>query len=60
MREYIVVTSAQFEFKLKRDSIEQILRLMPVMLLKYECGDIFINLHEFILTPGAIGAFLLW
>ena len=33
---------------------------MPVMLLKSECGDIFINLHEFILTPGgAIEAFLL-
>ena len=57
--ENIVVTSAEFEFKFKNDSIAQILRLMSVMLLKSECGDIFINLHEFILTPDVIGAFLL-
>ena len=55
----IVVASAEFKFKLKSDSIDQILRLMPVMLLKPERGDIFINLNEFILTPGVIEAFLL-
>ena len=55
--ENIVVISAEFEFKLKSDSIDKVLRLMPVMLLKSECGDIFINLHEFILTQVPLRSF---
>ena len=43
---------------MSNDAIHQVLRVMPVMLLKRE-KCIFLNLHELIYTPGVIEALLL-
>ena len=56
--ENIVTSQAELENVTTNDAIHQVLKLMPVMLLKKE-KPVFINLHEFVFTPGALEAFLL-
>ena len=58
MSENIVTLAEELDFFMSNDAIHQILRVMPVMLLKRE-KCIFLNLHEFIYTPGVIEALLL-
>ena len=51
---------AELDCDMTNDSVLQILKLMPVMLLKRQNNEMIIfNLHEFVYTPGAIEALFL-
>ena len=56
--ENIVTLAEELDFFMSNDAIHQVLRVMPVMLLKRE-KCIFLNLHELIYTPRVIEALLL-
>lgn len=57
--ENIVTMPEETGCVMTNDALHQILKLMPVMLLQTKTGAIFLNLHEFVYTPGAIEALLL-
>lgn len=56
--ENIVTTVSEIEIVMNDDCLHQILRHMPVMFLKTEKSGVFLNLQEFVYTPGAIEALL--
>ena len=58
LSENVVTTQRELDHVLTSDEIHQIIKLMPMILLtKKDC--VFINLHEFLFTPGVLEAFLL-
>ena len=58
--ENIVTMPAALDCDMTNNAVLQILKLMPVMLLKRQNNEmIILNLHEFVYTPGAIEALLL-
>ena len=41
------------------EKVRKIVKTMPVMYLKSQTKSLFINLHEFVLTPGVFKSILL-
>ena len=56
--ENIVISKDEIESVKTNETVDQVLKLMPVMLIKRE-KPVYVNLDEFLCTPGALEAFLL-
>lgn len=56
--ENIVTAVSEISVVLNENCIHQILKSMPVMYLVNESGGVFLNLQEFVYTPGAMEALL--
>ena len=56
--ENIVISKDEIESVKTNEAVDQVLKLMPVMLIKRE-KPVCVNLNEFLCTPGALEAFLL-
>ena len=56
--ENIVISKDEIESVKTNETVDQVLKLMPVMLIKRE-KPVYVNLDEFLRTPGALEAFLL-
>ena len=54
----IVISPGEIECVKKNEATHQVLKPIPVMLIKRE-KLVYVNLHEFVYTPGALEAFLL-
>lgn len=53
------IISENIDYIMSNDVLHQILKLMPVMLLRTKTSSIILNLHEFVYTPRVIEALLL-
>ena len=53
-----MISQDEIECTKTNEDVQQILKLMPVMLIKRE-KPVYVNLHKFVYTPGALEAFLL-
>ena len=58
LSENVVTTFSELSIPIDKDSLDQILKHMPVMFLKGENGGLLLNLTEFVYTPGAVEALL--
>ena len=54
----IVISPDEIECVKANESVHQVLKLMPVILMKRQ-KPVSVHLHEFVYTPGALTAFLL-
>ena len=54
----IVISKDEIESVKTNEAVDQVLKLMPIMLIKRE-KPVYVNLHEFLCIPGALEAFLL-
>ena len=59
LRENIATNESELELSVTRELMWKIVKLMPVMYLKNQDKSVFINLHEFIITPGAFEMIML-
>ena len=59
IQQNIVTYEREFEFSMTPKKGRKIVKKMPVMYLKSQTKSLFINLHEFVLTPGAFKSILL-
>ena len=50
----IVTTVCDLNFPCSQTSIDQLIKLLPVMLITNNQGSFFINLHEFVYSPGSL------
>ena len=54
LKENIVTEESELNVQTSPDLIRKIVKMMPVMYIKSDGKSLFFNLHEFVLTPGAI------
>ena len=59
IQQNIVTYEREFEFSMTLEKGRKLVKKMPVMYLKSQRKSLFINLHEFLLTPGAFKSVLL-
>ena len=59
LRENIVTNESELEHFVTPELIRKIVKLMLVMYLKNQDKSVFINLHEFVITPGAFEMIML-
>ena len=53
LQENIVANENELQVPVTPDLVRKTVKIMPVMYLKNIDKSLFINLHEFVLTPGA-------
>ncbi len=54
LRQNILTEESELNISTSPDLVRKIVKLMPVMYIKSNGKSLFFNLHEFVLTPGAI------
>ena len=59
IKQNIVTYERELEFSMAPEKVRKIVKTMPVMYLKSQIKSLFINLHEFVLTPGVFESILL-
>ena len=59
IKQNIVTYERELEFSMTPEKVRKIVKTMPVMYLKSQIKSLFINLHEFVLTPGVFESVLL-
>ena len=59
LRENIVTNESELELFVTPEMIRKFVKLMPVMYLKNQDKSVFINLHEFVITPRAFEMIIL-
>ena len=50
----IVTKVCELNFPCSQTSIDQLIKLLPVMFVNNNQGSFFINLHEFVYSPGSL------
>ena len=59
IKQNIVTYERELEFSMTPEKVRKVVKTMPVMYLKSQIKSLFINLHEFVLTPGVFESILL-